>query len=195
MSGARDMPSVAACSLMILRTRRPKRSDNSDVCDAATMESCGCRARYHGGNSVDTYVDFADPGGMRTMSRVMSPRSIASSRSMRSSWCRAGCRSTRASASMHHVFRDVRMFLRCSSNAAACERDKEEVGVCGGGSREIMSDVMGLCWLSPASIEQRDSRRHAILGRFQRVHERLDGRARVLASERLDPLCPTSRIA
>ena len=116
----------------------------------------------------------------------MSPRSIASSRSdAGSSWCRAGCRSTRASASMHHVFRELRIILRCSSNAAACERDKEEVGVCGGGSREIMSDVMALRGFPPASIEQRDSRGHAFLGRFQGVHERLDGRWRVLARYRL----------
>ena len=129
------------------------------------------------------------------MSRVMSPRSIASSRSMRSSWCRAGCRSTRASASMHHVFRELRIILRCSSNAAACERDKEEVGVCGGGSREIMSDVMALRGFPPASIEQRDSRGHAFLGRFQGVYERLDGRWRVLACQGFDALGPPGWVA
>ena len=60
---------MAECSLMMLRTRRPKRSASSAVCDAARTAWSGCRARYQGGNNVDTYVDFADPGGMSTSSR------------------------------------------------------------------------------------------------------------------------------
>ena len=58
-----------------------------------------------------------------------------------------------------------------------------------------MSDVMALCGLPPASIKQRDSRRHAVLGRFQRVHERLDGRWRVLASQRFDAFGATGWVA
>ena len=57
-----------------------------------------------------------------------------------------------------------------------------------------MSDVMALRGFPPASIEQRDSRRHAVLGRFQGVHERLDSRAGVLARQGFNALGPSARV-
>jgi hypothetical protein len=60
-------------------TRRPHLSANSVVCDAARINALGLRDKIHGGNKTDAYVDLALPGGMNIASRLISPRSTASS--------------------------------------------------------------------------------------------------------------------
>ncbi len=44
----------------------------------------GFLPRYQGVNRMFAYVDFAAPGGMKTMSLLISPRSTASSFSLNS---------------------------------------------------------------------------------------------------------------
>jgi hypothetical protein len=62
-------------------------------------------------------VDFAEPGGMNTASRLISPPATRSRRSINSLWCAAGsypqCR--------HHSVRLLRMRRRRSSISAAVE--------------------------------------------------------------------------
>jgi hypothetical protein len=49
------------------------------VCDVAIIELAGCCVNHHAGNSKDAYVDFADPGGINTIKRSISPRHTESS--------------------------------------------------------------------------------------------------------------------
>jgi hypothetical protein len=47
-------------------------------------------ARYQAGNKMLVYVLLADPGGMNTIKRLISPRANASSLRISSLWCAAG---------------------------------------------------------------------------------------------------------
>src|ERR1700724_1817851 len=78
-----------------------------------------------GGKRTLAYVDLADPGGISTISRSMSPRSTASRCSMSSRWCLAGINPT-SKYSMNAASERVACLLASSSAAAfagdnACE--------------------------------------------------------------------------
>jgi hypothetical protein len=64
-------------------------------------------------------VDFAEPGGMATSSRSVSPRATASSSAISRRWCAAGARPNGARACAHHAPRLRRTSRRRSSSAAA----------------------------------------------------------------------------
>ena len=100
LSPSSSMLSTAARygSLTRLRTFLPKRCASSTVCEAASTLASRWRARYHAGNKIETYVDLAEPGGMNTASRLISPSATFVRCSSSSRWCaaarnRSGCTS------------------------------------------------------------------------------------------------------
>lgn len=75
----------------------------------------GCRAIRYGGNRIDAYVDFAEPGGINTASRLISPRATRSRPSINSLWCAAGSNPQYR----HHSMRLRRKERRLSNRSAA----------------------------------------------------------------------------
>ena len=73
------MPRVRLLSLTKLRPRRPHFSASTIVWLAAMIDLSGLFARNQGGSNIEVYTDFPEPGGIHTISRLISPRAIFSS--------------------------------------------------------------------------------------------------------------------
>ena len=129
---------------MRLRARLEKRSASSVVFETPSTGSFAFRPINHGGNRTEVYVDLAEPGGIQTMSLLISPRSTASRCSIRSLWCAAGTKpSCRYSMKLARLRLAWRLFS--SSIAASCG-DIDEVCV-----TEILwpaLDKTGMCYLA-----------------------------------------------
>src|SRR5262249_25082026 len=100
-----------------LRTLRPHFSANSVVCETARTDWLGCRAIRYGGNRIDAYVDFSEPGGINTASRLILPRAMRSRPSINILWCAAGSNPQYRDHSMRLRRKERRLSNRSAANS------------------------------------------------------------------------------